>query len=101
MAFDQDLDVRKAIDRVLRRHGVRANPVMEFDNIESIKRAISNKSGLSILPLPSIEKEAVMGTLRAIPLEGISLFRPVALIHRRKKALSRTVIQFIRMLREE
>src|SRR5205814_1431365 len=40
IAFDRALPIRKAIDRALRQHGAKANIVMEFDNIETIKQAI-------------------------------------------------------------
>src|SRR5262249_23401212 len=41
VAFDTELTIRKAIDRALRQHNVRVNVVMEFDNIETIKQAIT------------------------------------------------------------
>src|SRR5262249_14502716 len=41
IAFDADLRIRKAIDRYLRTHGVQVEVQLEFDNIENIKRAVS------------------------------------------------------------
>src|SRR5438093_1461154 len=58
IAFDRALPIRKAIDRALRQHGARANIVMEFDNIETIKQAIIIAAGVSILPRHTVQKEA-------------------------------------------
>ena len=99
VAFDRALPVRKAIDKILRQRGVRTDIVMEFDNVESIKKAVENGVGVSILPGTTVENEVAMKTLRALPLD-VRLERPIALIHRRHKALSGAVSKFISMLQE-
>ncbi len=57
IAFDRDLSIRRAIDRFLRHHSVQVDVVLEFDNIENIKRAVEIPSGISILPEPSLARE--------------------------------------------
>jgi len=99
VAFDRDLPIRKAIDKVFRQRGVRMDVVMEFDNVESIKKAVSNGVGVSILPGTTVENEVAMKTLRSLPLD-VHLGRPIALIHRRHKALSSAASKFIEMLQE-
>src|ERR671936_2006100 len=91
VAFDAGLTIRKAIDRALRQHNVRVNVVMAFDNIETIKQAIMISAGVSILPRHTVENEAGIGTLAAVPLSIPGLVRPVGLIHRRQKPLTPTV----------
>ncbi|MGZ3480469.1 MAG: LysR family transcriptional regulator, partial [Myxococcaceae bacterium] len=39
IAFDREAPTRKALDRILREKGVELEPVMEMDNVETIKRA--------------------------------------------------------------
>lgn len=97
--FDGDLAVRKAVDRAFRRADVRPQVVMEFDNVESIKQAVSTGTGVSILPEPALQKELAIGTLVGIPIEGEPIRRPIALIYRRGKPLSPTVERFIEVLR--
>jgi DNA-binding transcriptional LysR family regulator len=99
VAFDPDLAIRKAIDRVLRQEHSRVDVVMEFDNVESIKEGVLLGAGVSILPEPVFQKEIAMRSLRAIPLDREDLFRPIGLIHRRRKRLPPTVDRFIEMLR--
>jgi DNA-binding transcriptional LysR family regulator len=40
VAFDRDLAIRREVDRFLKRHNTAVEVVLEFDNIESIKRAV-------------------------------------------------------------
>src|SRR5256886_11008842 len=76
-AFDRSLSIRKAIDKSLRQRGVNVNVAMEFDNIETIKHAITIQSGVSILPEPSVLREVESGILSAIPTDMPDLVRPI------------------------
>jgi DNA-binding transcriptional LysR family regulator len=100
IAFDPELTIRKAIDRVLRQHNVRPNVVMAFDNIETIKQAITIGAGVSLLPRHTVLKEAGIKTLIAVPLALTELVRPVGIIHRRQKRLTPTANRFIELLQE-
>ena len=98
VAFDAGLTIRKAIDRALRQHNVKVNIVMEFDNIETIKQAIIIAAGVSILPRHTVQKEAGIRALAAVPFGVPDLVRPVGIIHRRHKPLTPTASRFIEML---
>ena len=98
IGFDEDLTIRGKIDRVLTRHGVEVETVMQFDNIETIKRAIEIGSGVALLPEPTVSREVAAGTLVATPLATDELIRPLSIIHRRGKELGTTVRRFIAML---
>src|ERR1051325_1611924 len=50
VAFERDIPTRKTIDRVLCAHRVAVDTVMEFDNVETIKRSVEVGTGGSILP---------------------------------------------------
>jgi DNA-binding transcriptional LysR family regulator len=100
VAFDPDLQIRKAIDRCLRQHEAKVTVVMEFDNIETIKQAIAIGAGVSILPRPTILKEVGNRTLAAIPLSMTELVRPLGIIHRRGKVFTPTMARFLDLLRK-
>ena len=101
VAFDQDLPIRRAIDRALKQHGVRVDVAMEFDNVETIKQAIGIAAGISVLPAPTVQKESEMRTLAVADLTLPGLVRPVAIIHRRGRHLTAAVTRFIAQLRED
>ena len=100
VAFDPGLTIRKAIDRALRQANVKVNITMAFDNIETIKQAVTIAAGVTILPRHTVQNEVVVGALAAVPLAMPDLVRPVGIIHRRQKRLSPTVIRFIDFLKE-
>ena len=102
IAFDPELSIRRAIDRFLRHHSVPIEVILEFDNIENIKRAVEIPSGISILPEPSMAREVKAGTLVAISIEGDGpddrLTRPLAIIHRRHGSLDPAAAKFLELL---
>ena len=101
IAFDRSLSIRKAIDKTLRQHGMNVNIAMEFDNIETIKHAITLQSGVSILPEPSVLREVESGILAAIPTDMPDLVRPIGIIHRRQKLLTPTAQTLLEFLQSQ
>ena len=68
VGFDPALPIRRAIDGFLRKHGARVRMAHEFDNIETIKRAVEVPSGVAILPSPTLVGEVKAGTLKRRPV---------------------------------
>jgi len=99
VGFDSDLTIRREIDRVLHLHRIEVQLVMEFDNIETIKRAIEIDAGVCLLPEPTVLREVAAGTLAAVPLDTDELVRPLGIIHRRGKQLSATTWRFVELLK--
>jgi DNA-binding transcriptional LysR family regulator len=98
IAFERDIPTRKTIDRILRAHRVAVETVMEFDNVETIKRSVEVGSGLSVLPETTVVNEARSGTLAAVDFAEGPFTRDVGIIHRRGRALSAAAQEFIRLL---
>jgi DNA-binding transcriptional LysR family regulator len=99
ISFEPDIPTRKALDKVLKGQGVTVEHVMEFDNIETVKRAVELDCGVAIVPETTIRQEVADQTLAAVPLEG-NHFRPLGAIHRKTKVLSPAMKQFIALLKE-
>jgi DNA-binding transcriptional LysR family regulator len=98
IGFDSDLEIRHEIDRALAAHGVEVHVAMEFDNTETIKRAVEINAGISLLPEPTIDHEVSAGALAARPLIGIDLKRPIGIVQRRGKELGKTARRFMQLL---
>jgi DNA-binding transcriptional LysR family regulator len=73
---------------------------MEFDNIETVKRAVEIDAGVSIVPLGTIAQEISKQTLAAVAIDDAELFRPLAAIYKKNKVLSPAMKQFISILKE-
>ena len=100
VSFDPDLSIRKVLDRFFRDHGVHRKVVLEFDNIQMIKEALTIGSGISILPERTVRHEAIEGRLVTLAVEAEGLVRPVGIIHRRGKKFSPAAAQFLDFLRQ-
>jgi LysR family transcriptional regulator, transcriptional activator of the cysJI operon len=99
IGFEPDIPTRKAIDKVFKDHGVEVQHVMEFDNIETVKRAVEIEAGISIVPQGTILQEVAKQTLAEVKIEGVELYRPLAVIYKKSKVLSPAMRQFITILK--
>ena len=100
IGFEPDIPTRKALDKILKEYGVEAKHVMEFDNIETVKRAVEIDAGVSIVPMGTIAQEISKQTLVALPIEDGDFFRPLAAIYKKNKVLSPAMKQFLTILKE-
>jgi len=98
IAFDADLEIRSEIDRVLAARGIEVRVAMEFDNTETIKRAVEIDAGVSLLPEPTVDREVAAGALVARSVAGIELKRPIGIVQRRGKELGKTARRFMQLL---
>ena len=98
IGFDEDLRIRRELDRFFRAHGVEVRFVMHFDNIHTIKEAVALGSGISILPERTMLAETGQGRLAAVRLHAPGLVRPVGIIHRKRKQLGRAAEAFMELL---
>lgn len=98
IAFDEDLAIRRELDRFLRAHSVEVRAVMHFDNIQMIKEAVAVGTGVSILPARTMQAEIAAGRLTAVPLDAPGLARPVGVVHRKKRKLNRAARAFLDLL---
>ena len=98
--FERDTPTRKATDKLLKAAGVEVKKVAEFDNIETIKRAVEVGFGVAILPLPAVMAERKAGELAVVKLAEKEWVRPVGVIYRSDKNLSLAAKKFVQLLDE-
>ncbi len=99
VSFDADIPTRKAIDKILKEAEVEVQHVMEFDNIETVKRAVEIDMGIAIVPQGTIAQEVDKQTLAQVKLDSIELYRPLAAIYKKNKVLSPAMRQFLTILK--
>jgi len=100
IAFEPDIPTRKALDKVLRESGIEVQNVMEFDNIETVKRAVEIDAGISIVPLATVSQEVSKQTLVAVSIDQPDFYRPLAAIFKKNKVLSPAMKQFIAIVKD-
>jgi DNA-binding transcriptional LysR family regulator len=100
VAFEPDIPTRKALDKTLREESIEVKTVMEFDNIETVKRAVEIDAGISIVPHSTVVQEISKQTLAAVNVDHADMFRPLAAILKKGKVLSPAMRQFISIIKE-
>ncbi|MBJ7327183.1 MAG: LysR family transcriptional regulator [Chthoniobacterales bacterium] len=99
IAFAADLPTRKALDRALRAARVSMRPAMEFDNIETVKRAVEIDDAVSILPETVLANERRAGSLISLEITSNDMWRPVGVITRRNRTGGLALRRLLELLR--
>ena len=98
VAFERDIPTRKATDEILAKAGVEVQVVMEFDNVETVKRAIEINAGIAILPASTVITESERNQLVIYKLEGGIHNRPLAIIHKKNRILKPALRSFVELM---
>jgi DNA-binding transcriptional LysR family regulator len=101
IGFEPDIPTRRALDKILKDHAVRVQHVMEFDNIETVKRAVEIDAGVAIVPQGTVLQEVAKQTLAQVALDDGEFFRPLAAIYKKNKVLSPAMKEFLGVLKSE
>ena len=99
VAFEPDIPTRRAIDKILRDRGVEVIHAMEFDNIETVKRAVEIDAGISIVPCSPVAQEVAKKTIAMVEIEDEQFYRPLAAVHKKSKVLSPAMKEFLALLK--
>ena len=101
IAFERDIPTRKATDEILSNAGVEVSVVMEFDNVETVKRALEIKAGIAILPGNTVANEVERDQLAACKLEDGKHVRPLAVIHKKNRMLTPALRSFVDLMKSK
>jgi LysR family transcriptional regulator, transcriptional activator of the cysJI operon len=96
--FERDVPTRKATDKILKSYGVEVRKAAEFDNIETIKRAVEVGFGLAIVPHASVMDEEKNKQLAVVQLAEKEWVRQVGVIYRNDRQLSIAAKKFVQLL---
>ena len=98
VGFDRDLALRKEIDQGLAKAGVTVDFNMEFNNADSMTRAIEANRGIGIVPEAAVRRETATGTLRVVACQDLRMTRPLGIIYRRSGRLGKAASEFASLL---
>jgi len=101
VGFDDNLPIQSHIERYLREHKVNVEVAMHFDNLQMIKEAVAHGAGISILPRRVILNDIKAERLVGLRLEPPDLFRPLYIIHRRRRLFNGVTAGLLALLKEE
>jgi len=98
IAFEKGLASQRALDEIFREHDIEVRTVMEFDNIETIKRSVEIGAGVSIVPLLSVQKEVQNGLLAQVGFTDKNFYRPLGIIVRTRHPISPAARKFVELM---
>ena len=98
ISFEEGVPTRVWIDGIFQRYNIVIRPVMEFDNVETVKKAVEINSGVSILPRPAMLQELASGAIKAIEFENERFVRPTGILVRRDRVISQETRYLIDLL---
>ncbi|MBX7122852.1 MAG: LysR family transcriptional regulator [Opitutaceae bacterium] len=98
IGFDPDIPTRKAVDQIFRDNKLEIEPVMEFDNIETVKRAVEIDHGIAIVPQATVLQESKQGTLAVLKFKEKEFTRPLAILYRKGRVLTPAMKKFVETL---
>ncbi len=101
IGFDDNLPIQDHIRRYLREHKVSVEMALHFDNLQMIKEAVAHGAGISIMPRRVMLDDVKSGRLSSLRLEPAELFRPLYIIHRRRRTFNGVTSGLLTILREE
>ena len=100
IAFEKDIPTRKATDEILRKAEVEVSIVMEFDNVETVKRALEINAGVAIIPKNTVTNETERKQLVTSRLDNGKHIRPLSIIHKKNRMLAPALRSFIEKMLE-
>lgn len=100
VGFDEDLPINDQIERYLRERKVNVEIVLHFDNLQMVKEAVAHGAGISIIPKRIMREELLQRRIIGLQLDPAELYRPLRIVHRRRKVFSEVGNGLLALLRE-
>lgn len=91
---------RQVHDKLFRPHRSRLRVAMELPSIGMIKTFVAADVGISIISESFARDQVKTGEVKLLNVEGVDLWRELALVYRRDRSLPRAVQALITMIRE-
>jgi DNA-binding transcriptional LysR family regulator len=91
---------RQVLDKLFRPHRSRLQIAMELPSIGMIKTFVAADVGISIISESFARDQVKSGEVKLLNVEGVDLWRELALVYRRDRSLPRAVQSLINMIRE-
>jgi len=92
--------IRAVVEERLREQSVALKNVLDFGNLEGVKRAVEVGLGVSIQPKTVVQREISDGSLAAVAVSGMDAKLKYFCVYRKDKHLSNAVRAFIGLLQD-
>ncbi len=98
ISFSSDIPTGKSIKQFLRKHKIAPELVHMYENIETLKSAISIGMGFSIIPKSTVTQELKDKSLVAVRCKDLDINRPLGILHANGKNLTKSTQSFYNLI---
>ncbi len=95
VAFSANSPTRKAIDNFFQENRCYPKILNEYDNVETLKSAVTLGLGWSIIPAAAILHEVKEGSLETVHVKGLNLKRPLGILYAKPKTFTKATRAFL------
>jgi DNA-binding transcriptional LysR family regulator len=92
---------RLALEKNLEKANIRSKTILEVGPIQVIKQLAIHNSGITLLPLVSVQKEIEAGELVVLPWKGSEIQMNAFLVYHKSKWLNDSMKAFINLISRE
>ena len=93
--------IRKLMEKNLRPHREHLNITMELTSLTMIKQFVATGFGVSLICASFARDNVRSGEVKLLPIEGLDLWRELALVYRRDRSLPRVASAFLEIANRE
>jgi DNA-binding transcriptional LysR family regulator len=93
--------IRKLMEKNLRPHREHLNITMELTSLTMIKQFVATGFGVSLICASFVRENVRAGEVKLLPIEGLDLWRELALVYRRDRSLPRVASAFLEIANRE
>jgi DNA-binding transcriptional LysR family regulator len=86
---------RLLIEQTFHDLGHRLRVTMQLPGTEAVKKAVESNLAVAMVSRYSVPRELGLGVLARVPIEGVTLDRPIHILHRKGKHLSPVARRFL------
>ena len=98
IGFEPDQPTRRAVEKFFREAGQRLIAGTEFDNIETVKRAVEVTGGISLVPKRPVMAEVESGRLICLEITDAKLRRPIGVLRKKTRTNSPPMREFTKVM---
>ena len=93
--------IRKLIEKNLRPYRDNLNITMELTSVVMIKQFVRTGFGVSLICAQFAREDVQRGDVKLLNIEGLELWRELALVYRKGRSLPRAAFAFVELARKE
>jgi DNA-binding transcriptional LysR family regulator len=91
---------RALVQRAFEELGLKLNGAMQLASTEAVKKAVEANLGVAMVSRYAVERELTLGELVRLPLDGLTIKRPIHALHRKDKRLTPLASRFFEFASE-